>query len=244
MKNYKFCLLLLPFALSSCKKPAKETSTPIEFPTTSYTYLGAYDDQGKPILLEKDVISASLNDNIKATLPEHINITTTHPEFIKDADLVITTKSDVYITFVSERTGFSNSIGYYMYKTGSPPVKPADIQNVNFIFPNASSNDGGTLMSGDKVKLGTFDPGVSIGFVLLNNGWDKVAKVVNKNAPHFCSAKVLNPEDNIQLKPHTILFNYSAENKVMIGFEDTDRSLPECDDDFNDEVIYATFVAK
>ncbi len=177
-------------------------------------------------------------------MPEKGDISKSHPEYLKNADLAITAKSDVYITFTSEGTGFTNSVGYYLYKTGSSPVKPADIEQIVYIFPNASSNKGGTLRSGDKVKLGTIESGMSIGFVLLEKGWDSVAKAVNKNAPHYCSNQALNPEDNVLLKPHTVLFSYPAENKTIIGFEDTNRTLASCDHDFNDVVIYATVVAK
>ncbi|MDB5121560.1 MAG: hypothetical protein JWN56_2778 [Sphingobacteriales bacterium] len=245
MKNY-LILLLLPFALSSCKKdkPVKETSTPVKFITTDYSYLGTYDDQGKPNLVEKDVVSTELVNYVNTSLPEKGDISKTHPEFLKNADLAISAKSDVYITFTSEGTGFANSVGYYLYKTGSSPVKPADIEKITYIFPNASSNKGGTLRPGDKVKLGTIESGMSIGFVLLEKGWDSVTKTVNKDAPHYCSNKALNPEDNDLLKPHTVLFDYPAEHKVIIGFEDTNRTLASCDHDFNDVVIYATVVAK
>jgi len=37
-----------------------------------------------------------------------------------------------------------------------------------------------------------------------------------------------------------VLLNYAPENKVLISFEDTDRTKPECDNDFNDVVIYCT----
>lgn len=246
MKNYNLILLLLPIALSSCKKdkPAKETSTPVHFLTTEYSYLGTYDEHGKPTITEKDAVNVDLVNYVTTSLPERGDVSKQHPEFLKNADLMIPEKSDVYITFISEGTGYSNTVGYYLYKTGSPPTKPADIEKIFYIFPNASANDGGSLRPGDKVKLGTIDPGMSLGFVLLENGWDNITKIVNKDAPHYCSNKILNPEDNELLKPHTVLFNYPAENKVIIGFEDTNRTLASCDHDFNDVVMYATVVTK
>ena len=40
------------------------------------------------------------------------------------------------------------------------------------MFPHAQANNGGTLKAGDKVKLGTIESGTSIGFVLLQKGWN------------------------------------------------------------------------
>lgn len=246
MKNYILILLISSFAITACKKSkqVKETSTPVKFTTTEYSYVGTYDDQGKPSGLEKDVVSSELVSYVKTSLPERGDVSKLHPEYLKNADLTITVKSDVYITFVAEGTGYSNTVGYYTYKTGSSPTKPEDIERITYIFPNASINDGGTLKAGDKVKLGNFEAGVSIGFVLLEKGWESSTKTVNKNAPHYCSNNILNPEDNAALKPHTVLFDYPAEHKTVIGFEDTNRTLSSCDHDFNDVVIYATVVAK
>lgn len=60
------------------------------------------------------------------------------------------------------------------------------------------------------------------------------------NAVHFCSNDILNPEVDPNLKKHAVLINFSAENKVLIGFEDRDRTLPNCDHDFNDLLVYCT----
>lgn len=243
MKNYLLCLFLISVAFAACKKgPVNGGSTPKEFIATEYSYMGTYDDQGKPTyLVAKDQVSAALSAYIKTQLPERGDIRKTHPEFLKNADLAITAKSDVYITFVDEGTGYKNAVGYYLYKTGASPTKPEDIEKVVYMFPHASKlNSGGALKAGDKVKLGTIEAGMSIGFVLLEKGWDEAAKKVNEKAPHFCSNKELNPENYDELKPHTVLLDFPAENKVIIGFEDINRTLPECDHDFNDVVMYAT----
>jgi hypothetical protein len=42
------------------------------------------------------------------------------------------------------------------------------------------------------------------------------------------------------LKKHAVLINYASESKVIIGFEDLDRTKADCDHDFNDAVLYAT----
>lgn len=244
MKNYLPALLLLSVGLIACKKgPVNGGSTPVEFVKTEYSYMGTYDNSGRPnYLAQSDVISADFKSFVSSKLPESSDIRTTNPEYLKNADLAVTVKSDVFITFVSEGTGFPNTVGYYSYKTGSSPTKPEDIKNIVYIFPHAQSNSGGTLKAGDKVNLGVFESGTSIGFVLIEGGWDVATQKVNDKAPHYCSNKELNPENLDELKPHTVLFEYPAEGKVIIGFEDINRTLPKCDHDFNDVVLYATVV--
>jgi len=39
-----------------------------------------------------------------------------------------------------------------------------------------------------------------------------------------------------------VFINYTPEKKTIVGFEDTDRESPYCDNDFNDVVFYATVV--
>ncbi|NEU08826.1 DUF4114 domain-containing protein [Flavihumibacter sp. R14] len=244
MKNFILFAFMFVFTITSCKKdkgPVNGGSTPVDFVTTKYSYLGEYDEQGRPKnLAEKDIVSSELSNFVTDKLPEKTDVRKTNPDFLKNADLTITAKSEVYITFVAEGTGFANSVGYYAYKTGQSPKKPEDIENIVYVFPHAQSNNGGTLKPGDKIKLGVFESGMSIGFVLVQKGWDFTTRKVNDKAPHFCSNKELNPENYDELKAHTVLFEYPAENKVIIGFEDINRTLPECDHDFNDVVLYAT----
>ena len=242
MKKLLFILLSFILTFTACKKgPVNGGFTPVDFTTTKYSYLGTYDNTGRPnYLVEKDVVSSSLLSFANEQLPERGDIRTTNSEYLKNADISITVKSEVFITFVNEGSAFTNSLGYYLFKTGSSPKKPENIENIVYVFPNASILSSGGLMPGDKVSLGILEAGTSIGFVLLEKGWDAVTKTVNTKAPHYCSNKELNPENRDDLKQHTVLIEYPAENKTIIGFEALNRTLPECDHDFNDVVIYAT----
>ena len=247
MKNYLFCLILLSLAFTACKKgPVNGGSTPKLFTATQYSYLGTYDSQGRPnYLVAQDIISPALLEFVKLKLPETSNVNKNHPELLKNADLPITTKSDVFITFVNEGTAYTNAVGYYLYRTGSSPTKPADIEKIVYMFPHASKvGSGGALKPGDKIKIGSvaIEAGTSIGFVLLAKGWDAAGQIVNNKVAHFCSNKALNPENLDEFKAHTVLFDYPLENKVMIGFEDIDRTSARCDNDFNDVVMYATVI--
>src|SRR5690606_13439860 len=178
---------------------------------------------------------------INTTLPEKEDLRTTHPELLNSptiGDIVITQQSDVFITFVSEGTAYTNTFAFYTYPTNQPPASPSDIKKIYYVFPNAGFDT--PLTPGDKVKIGSFNVGTSIGFVILKDAWKLATKTINNKAVHFCSNDVLNPEVDPKLKKHAVLIPYPAENKVLIGFEDIDRTSPDCDHDFNDVVVYAT----
>lgn len=243
-KNYLSLILLtiVLLSLNSCKKDP--VTKPVHFTQTTYDVLGGtYNSQGTPPNLLKDTISPGMLNFIDTLLPNAVNLTTRHPEFFSNSaigDITITQPSDVYITFVKEDGGYSNSIAFYTYPTGQSPTTPNDIKTITYVFPNAGHLTG--LVSGDKAKLGTFTPGTSIGFVLMQNAWDTSQHNLNNDAVHFLTNDALNPEVDPKLKKHAVLVNYAPENKVLIGFEDKDRTSPDCDNDFNDVVIYATVV--
>ena len=231
--------------VSACKKAQiLPVTVPVKFTATTYQTLGNYDDAGKPLYLAtSDVISSTLSSYISNTLPEGKDLRKTNPELLTTkviADITITQKSDVSITYVSTGpgTGYTDAIAFYTYPTNSPPASATDIKTITYVFPNAGN--GTALKPGDKVKIGTYNVGTSIGFVLLQNAWSGITKTINTNVPHFCSNDVLNPEVDPLLKKHAVLINYTHENKVLIGFEDTDRTISNTDNDFNDVVIYAT----
>lgn len=229
--------------LNACKKdPATK---PVKFTTTSYETLGTYDNKGTPNNLLKDSLSPSLLSFINTNLPDGQNLTQSHPELFKNpaiGDITITGPSQVYLTYVSGAESLNaNSIAFYTYPTDQPPTSPKDIKTITYAFPNAGHLTG--LQPGDKVKLGDFTVGTSIGFVLMENAWDTTKKTLNNDAVHFCSNDALNPEVDPNLKKHAVLISYQAENKILVGFEDRDRTSPLCDNDFNDVVIYTTVVS-
>ncbi|MDB5024441.1 MAG: hypothetical protein JWP78_2196 [Mucilaginibacter sp.] len=243
----KLSLLFLSLAiLASCKKEKPPVTIPVKFTATTYQALGPADNTGKPLnMLTPDVVSDSLLTYIHTTLPEHMNLATSRPDLLSSTaigDIAITQKSEIDITYVSAGTGNSDAIAFYTYPTNSPPAAATDIKVITYIFPNAGS--GTTLKSGDKVNIGTFDVGTSVGFVLLQNAFNVASGTLNNGAVHFCSNDVLNPEVAPDKKKHAVLLNYPAENKTLIGFEDVDRTSSSCDNDFNDIVIYASWQAK
>jgi hypothetical protein len=223
----------------ACQKEVK--TKPVDFSGTEYKAMPYDSTNGKPNSMQKDVIAPEMTSFIGNSLPERKDLRTGNSELLNSnttTDLRITQKSDVFLTFVSTGTKYKNAIGFYTYQTGTPPTTPKDIKTITYVFPNTGS--GSPLKPGDKMKIGTFEPGTSIGLVLLKDAYQATTGKLNNNAVHFCYNDILNPEVDPKLKKHVVLANYPAENKILIGFEDIDRTDPECDHDFNDVVLYAT----
>jgi hypothetical protein len=238
IKNYTTLLILL-LSFGACQKE-EILSKPVDFSSASYQSLGTYDSSGKPsYLLPKDNISTGMLSHIRSTLTEKADLRTTNPQLLTtNADIAITQSSDVLITFVYQNTIYTNTLAFYTYPTNTPPTSGKDIKTITYIFPSAGI--GTPLKAGDKVSIGRFEPGTSIGFVLLKGAWNPTTKTLDNKVEHYCSSDNLNPEVDLSLKKHAILTNYATDNKVLIGFENTNRSNDKCDHDFNDAVFYAT----
>ena len=232
-------LIALLFVIFSCQKePVTKT---VDFKSTTYATLSSYDVQGKPDNLLKETISPDLMNFIDTLLPDGKNLTLSHPEFFTNpqiGDITITQPSTVYITFVKQSGANNNAIAFYTYSTTQPPTKPKDIKKITYFFPSAGRLS--PLEAGDKVNLGNFEPGTSIGFVLMQDAWKSKTSSLNNDAVHFCTNDELNPEVDPKLKKHGVLIYYAPTKKVLIGFEDVDRTSSDCDNDFNDVVVYAT----
>lgn len=236
--NYKFIFIII-LLINSCKKDP--VTQPVNFTSTTYQDLAPYSALGLPENLLKDTISDSMLSFIDDILPDGKNEAIAHPEWFTSAaiaDIKITQPSEVYLTFVSGNAANSNSIAFYTYPTNQIPASASDIKLITYVYPNAGRLT--PLSPGDKSDLGKFDVGTTIGLVLMQNAWDTTTHTLNNNAVHFCTTDALNPEVNPDLKRHAVLINYAPENKLIIGFEDTNRTSPLCDNDFNDVVLYFT----
>lgn len=215
-----------------------------EYPSISY--MGDWNGHGVPKYLEKarDEISAKFLENINASLPEGDPITKTHPAYLNSGyrnTIYIKELSDVWVTFVHEGAGWLNTLGYYTFNLKTPPTKPTDISKINIIFPNVSyKGSGGGLVSGDKVKLGRFEPGTAIGFVLLADAYD--GKSVTKGNYAQYSHDALNTEKSKDIQRHLIVLNDLETKRMVLAFEDVSRENTPiaCDNDFNDAIFFAS----
>ena len=230
---------------------AYEVNDPTETDVTNqpsaatYTYMGDFDlKNGSPKYKEEsgDVITAPLLAYINASLPEELSVSKSHPQYLlpnTNNTLKIIKQTDVWITFVGEGTSNSNALGFYTYATATPPTSISDVKQVTYILPNASFiGSGGAMFLGDKVKLGKFEAGTSIGFVFIKSGWQ--AGKVNQNAQKWYSDDVLNNEGVATSKRHSVLLYENAKDIFLIGFEGMRREDKKSDMDFNDVVVYAS----
>jgi len=209
--------------------------------TTKFTYLSPYDGAGRPTkLVTPDVISAGLLQSINASLPENKRVPDMHPDYLTsdaESNIVVEKDAEVWITFVSEGAGYRNALAFYTYPTGKAPESVSDITELTFIFPNASlKGSNGSMLSGDKISLGIFPAGTTIGLAIFSDGWN--GRDVGTNGKIFFSNANLNPETKADLKRHTVLLKYT--DTYIIGFEDIFREYVSCDQDFNDVLIYAS----
>jgi len=212
----------------------------------NYQYLGAFTSNGTPLYLENpgDNVSVETLEMISNSIPESYPVPDYNPHYISsgyDTDLSINETAEVWVTFVSEGAGYRNVLGFYTYDLNNPsPTAPAN-EDITIIFPNASAlGSGGGLQVGDKVKIGTFEAGTGIGWVLLANAWSSSASTVGNGLWKLYSNPDYNPEADPNLRYHNVLLNDPDNERVILGFEDIRRDYSSCDNDFNDAVFYVT----
>ncbi|WP_435356880.1 LruC domain-containing protein [Emticicia sp. SJ17W-69] len=208
--------------------------------------LGTWSKEGVPNYLEgkRDDISAEFLANIDASVPERKPVTEVNPGLLKSTNktvLTITELADVWITFVHEGAGWTNTLGFYTFDLKKPPTNVSDISAITIVFPNVSySGSGGGLTSGDKVKIGQFPAGTGIGFVLFASGFNgSKGEITDGSYAHF-SHEALNIESKEELRRHLIVLNDPTTNRLLLSFEDVNRESASCDQDFNDAIFYAT----
>ncbi len=209
----------------------------------TFNYLGTYNSYGVPNYLEpqNDIIDADFLNDVNNSLPEEVELPVSHPQYLNPGnsyDLSLIEPCDVWVTFVHEGAGYKNTLGFYTYPTNNPPSGPNDIDEITIIFPNVSYlGSGGGLVSGNKVKIGSFPTGTSIGWVLFPNAW--YSGRVNNTSYTYYSNPDFNPESVADLRQHTVLVNDIGRSLILLGLEDLNRQ-GSCDHDFNDAIFYIT----
>ncbi len=219
-------------------------------PLSGVYYMGSFNSLGVPSYMEpqNDPVDAILLNDLNASLPERQPVPTYHPEYLASTvpdNLNLVELCDVWVTYITEGAGWYNSLGYFTFNTNSPPTTAAGIDSIKIVFPNLSNygtnssgsgyTGGGGLYPGNKVYLGRFPAGKSIGWVIFANGWSG-GNVTNGNYRLY-SIPALNPETNPSLKKHTIMLRDPTRYSIMFGFEDVRRDQSS-DQDFNDGILY------
>lgn len=212
----------------------------------NYQYLGNYTSNGTPLYLESpgDDVSIETLEMISNSLPESYPVPDYNPHYISsgyDTDLIINETADVWVTFVAEGAGYRNVLGFYTYDVNNPSPTAPQPEDITIIFPNASAlGSGGGLQVGDKVKIGTFEAGTGVGWVLLANAWNSNTSTVGHGLWKLYSNTDYNPEADENLRYHNVLLNDPENERVILGFEDIRRDYGSCDNDFNDAIFYVT----
>nr|WP_315156146.1 DUF4114 domain-containing protein [uncultured Flavobacterium sp.] len=211
--------------------------------TQGFNFLGSYTSDGTPkYFATSDVINNATLTLVSNSLPENYPVPTYNPQYISsgyDTNIVVSQPADVWVTFVSEGAGYKNVLGFYTYNINNPPTTAPTSSDITIIFPNVSAQgSGGSLVAGNKVKIGTFPAGTGIGWVLLANGWN--GSMVTNGLWRLFSDTRFNPESTASLRQHNVLLNDTANQRILLGFEDIRRDNSSCDQDFNDAIFYIT----
>ena len=146
--------------------------------------------------------------------------------------IILTTESVVFVTFLSEKASWENSMGFYTYKI----TDSTSIANKQILFPNISAlgSDGG-LTSGNTVQLtdangGTkFPKGTVIGFYLVAQGWGN-EHILPGLYTHYTDQKY-----NQGQHQQSILFVEKKTGKLILGYEDMYE--PDYSGDYNNILV-------
>ncbi len=213
----------------------------------SFRLLTGWNANGVPnnLALPRDVVSSQMINDIWSALPSRVSVATTHPSWLDDnlsrRTLLLTQTADVYVTFLTEGAGYRNTLFYYRYNKNYPPASASAIDSLFVLYPNASlMNDGGGLITGDRVYLGRFGPDTVIAYGIAANGFNISNATVGAGDWLFYANKNFNPETNTGLRQHMIMLYDAPSGKYIMGFEDIIRSATGCDHDFNDVLFYTT----
>ena len=209
----------------------------------NFKFLGNYTTDGTPqYFATSDIVSAETINLIKNSLPENYPVPAYNPQYLSsgyDTDLLLEKDADVWVTFVSEGAGYRNVLGFYTYDITNPPTVAPSANDITIVFPNVSAaGSGGSLLMGNKVKIGTFAAGTGIGWVLLANGWNGTQ--VTNGLWRLFSNPNFNPESSTTLRQHNVLLKDPENQRIILGFEDIRRDNSSCDNDFNDAVFYVS----
>ncbi len=207
-----------------------------------YYAMGDWNSSGVPnYLVDRDDLDNSLRNDINVTLPEGRPVPTYSPEYLNGLDMntVINDDADVWITFVHEGAGYRNVLGYFTFDSQNPPNSINEVDNLTIIFPNVSyAGSGGGLYMGDKVYLGRFDAGTSIGWFLMPNAWNRRSGDINLVSGIKYSINDFNDFTSDTYNQHVILLEDEERELLLLSFEDISR--PGGDNDFNDAIFYIT----
>ncbi|MDD4310802.1 MAG: DUF4114 domain-containing protein, partial [Candidatus Cloacimonetes bacterium] len=201
-----------------------------------------FNSQGVPAPMTSVPLEPDFLTRVNTTLPERYSVPQYHPHYLNpqnQTNIKIDEPAEVWITFVHEGAGNKNALGFHTYPSATVPQTTNDVGIKTILLPNASLvGSSGGMQAGDTMYLGIFNPGTTLGWFLVANGFQSGANV-STTAPIYYSNTHLNPEAAADDKQHSILVYDSISERLLIGFEDLNRTTGS-DEDFNDLVFFVT----
>ncbi len=85
--------------------------------------------------------------------------------FTAEANLHLTQRTTISLTFLDEAAGYHNEIGYLEFDDQGQLISQTTV-----FGDYSKANGGGTLTAGDTIDIGTFEAGTNVGFYLIPNG--------------------------------------------------------------------------
>ena len=209
--------------------------------------LGGWNSLGVPnnLTTPNDVVSTQMLNDINALFPSAQSVAVRNPQLLDDntstRTLLVTQTCDVWVTFVTEGAGFTNTLFYYKYNKNNPPQTVSDIDSMIVVFANSSfaGSDGG-LSTGNKVYLGQIGADTVIAYGIVSNGFNLNNSTIGNGQYTLFANKDLNPESSPTLRQHMVMVRDVATDRLVMGFEDIRRDYTNCDHDYNDVMFYTT----
>ncbi len=232
--------------------PKRVLGAPIQLPNTSWWFSNdTYATTGRPDSAITVPISDALLKDMNNSIFRYNREKRTDKDFVDSlavGTLDFTADADVWLTFIHDSAAFSNTLGFYTYKTEDG--RPSEIlkEAITIVFPNASyrEKNRGALDSGDSVYIGNIEAGTSLGFVIIANGWfpgsgsNPQGRVRDRGYQGiYYSEYAFNPEDAFDDKQHAAIIYHEDENIFLVGMEDNKHTSSSYN--FND-VIFAAVV--
>jgi len=235
------------------------------FGTNTNTWvLGDFSNKGYPsYFVSRDVVGDDLKTSVAAALPEKTNQIKKNPDWFVDANsgcFKTIDKCEIWVTFLAEGAWWQNTLGYFYYPTNSAPASMSQISKDIIAFPNASTPYGsqtgdsgdGSMVQGDKIKLkyynedtrlwtDTFPAGITISWSMYPAGYKNGIGANKGIIPSWLPLYSLSTFNTNKLQQNILLYD-KVSDKIIIGFEDTERNAAGTagDQDFNDVLFYAT----
>ena len=244
MANFKPIIIAF-----GCLPSFTQALTTDDFTFVSGEAVGNYSLKGKPINTYSvaDALPQDVLQNVYSMLPEGavVNSAFIAPDKYSSIDIDDELNGAPYatakVTFLNEGAGYRNSLGYFVYDTNNPPTSKEEVAEHVIIFPNASKPGEGELQEGDTIDLNVqLTSGQTLAFFVIPNGWgwsgsyNNISSLGNWGTP-FYSYPAINPESTAEHRRHNVAFVDTANEFLVLGFEDLYR--PNGDNDFNDLIF-------